>query len=218
MPSKALIEQEIQDNAYDFPYHYVAQYRKTFTQTINDTWGICYVSTIEFLLKMLAQDDLNSIADVGTGDGRLVKEMSKGLNVKTITGIDYSAKAIKLAVALNPNLDFKCLDITENIVTDKYDAITLIEVFEHIPIDLTQRFIDGLVRMLNKNGYIYLTVPHINRAIDMRHFQHFTAEKISQYFDDYFHIEKVVYFEQEDRFLLKIMHKIMTNNIWRIQV
>ena len=208
------IEQIIQDEAYHFPYHYIAQYKNGFKQTFNDTWGMCYVSTIEFLLNKLALDSISSIADIGTGDGRLVKDMAELFPNRRIVGIDYSRKAINLARALNPGLHFRCEDIVNNINPDKFDAITLIEVFEHIPLDLTERFVCGLVRMLNQGGYIYMTVPHINRTMDSRHYQHFTLEKIKYYFNDYFNIEEVTYFEQEDKLILKIIHKIMTNKLF----
>lgn len=204
-------EQEIQEEAYDFPYHYVAALRNGFSQTINDTWGICYISTLEFLINKLKEEHFSSIADVGTGDGRLVRELASVFPEKEIVGIDYSKKAISLAKAMNPGLKFLCLDIVKEKVAKRYDVITLIEVFEHIPLDLTGHFVNSLCRMLSKNGMIYLTVPHVNRGMDPRHFQHFTADSLCEYFQNKFIIDEIVYFEQESHRFLILMNKIMTN-------
>ena len=211
---KAIMKQKIQDDAYGFPYHYIAEYKNGFTQTLNDTWGICYASTIEYILSELNKDKFSSIVDIGTGDGRLVRELDLFFEGKKITGVDYSEKAINLAKALNPSLDFKCEDIINSKITEKYDIITLIEVFEHVPLDCIRAFINAMICMLNNNGRIYLTVPHVNRTMDDRHFQHFTVERLTEYFGEFFDFEKVIYFEQEKPLLLRIMNRILTNKLF----
>lgn len=212
-----LDKQTVQDDAYNFPYHYIAQYKPGFCQTFNDAWGICYISTIEFLLDNLKKEDFHSIVDIGTGDGRLVKELASVFQNKQVVGIDYSIKAINLAKALNPELDFRCIDIinqTKTIAVEKFDAITLIEVLEHIPLNLVVDFIKSMVGMLKDNGFVYITVPHINRIMDDRHFQHFTIEKLKYYFGAYFKFEEIIHFEQEEGLLIRIIHKCLTNKFF----
>ena len=68
--------QEKQDEEYAFPYHYVSQFRNGFTQVFNDTWGINYVSTIEYIIDQLKNEKFSSLMDIGCGDGRLVRELS----------------------------------------------------------------------------------------------------------------------------------------------
>ena len=74
---------------------------------------------------------------------------------KKILGIDYSSKAINLAKALNPNLSFLNIDVIYKKIEERFDAITLIEVFEHIPFDLCKEFVKALPDLLNDNGKIY---------------------------------------------------------------
>lgn len=58
-------------------------------------------------------------------------------------GVDYSSKAINLAKAMNQDLReiaFECTDITVDNNLSQFDAAILMEVFEHIPLDMTVDF------------------------------------------------------------------------------
>ena len=123
--------QKLQDEEYDFPYHYVSQFRNGFSQVFNDTWGINYVSTIEYIIEQLKHEKFNSLIDIGCGDGRLVRELSIEFPNQNIFGIDYSSRAINLARIMNKNCKYFQSDITCEVVR-KADVITLVEVFEHI--------------------------------------------------------------------------------------
>lgn len=210
-------EQLQQDNEYSFPYHYIPQYRNNFTQNYNWSWGKQYLSAIEFILEEVKKDDqlIESIADIGCGDGRLTKELSKKFNLKKIMGLDYSSKAINLAKALNPEIHFKNIDIINNLVEYKYDAITLIEVFEHIPLEFCEKFVNSLSNLLNKKGLVYLTVPHKNKPLQNKHFQHFDLENLKKYFDNKFEIVDKKYIQKNDK-LLDLLNKFMINKYWII--
>ncbi len=90
-----------QDEEYSFPYHYVSRFRDGFSQTFNDTWGINYVSTIEYIIHRLQNENFNSLIDMGCGDGRLTQELAIEFPDKRILGVDYSRRAISLAKSLN---------------------------------------------------------------------------------------------------------------------
>lgn len=60
--------QKIQDDGYAFPYHYVADYKKGFSQCYNFPWGINYAATLEFLCDRLKKERFESLIDVGCGD------------------------------------------------------------------------------------------------------------------------------------------------------
>ena len=205
-------EQLQQDNEYSFPYHYIPQYKDSFTQNYNWSWGKQYASAIEFILNEIKKDDqsIKSIVDVGCGDGRITKELSETFNTKKILGIDYSSKAINLAKALNPNISFLNIDIISEKLKEKFDAITLIEVFEHIPLDLCEDFAKALPDLLNDNGKIYLTVPHQNKILQDKHFQHFNYKSLTKYFEKNFKITEVIYIQKHDK-LLSALNKLMSN-------
>lgn len=209
---KINVIQQIQDDEYFFPYHYIPEYEKHFTLSKSWSWGMQYISTIEFVLNEVSSISFNSLCDVGTGDGRLVKELTKKFPHKKIVGIDYSEKAINLAKALNPTLHFECVNILENSYKQKYDILTLIEVFEHIPIDLCENFVKSLSNILEENGKLIITVPHINKKKNEKHFQHFDEQKIKKYFSKDFMIEEIIYFEDMRRSMLKKVIQLVIYN------
>lgn len=203
-------KQKIQDSEYIFPYHYIPKYKNGFSQSYDWVWGIDYVSTIEFILEKIKESNADVIADIGTGDGRLVREIAMRYPDKEVVGIDYSQKAIALAKALNPNLDFFNINILKSEINSKYDLITLIEVFEHIPLELVNDFVLTLKGLLKKDGILLLTVPHKNKSLQKKHFQHFSPLSLKKYFEPYFNFEEEVFFEKKG-LLIRIIHKLLSN-------
>jgi 2-polyprenyl-3-methyl-5-hydroxy-6-metoxy-1,4-benzoquinol methylase len=210
-------EQQEQDMEYSFPYHYIPQYKDGFTQNYNWIWSKQYVSAIEFILDEIksSKEAVKSICDLGCGDGRLTKELAECFVDKDVAGIDYSSRAINLAKALNPNINYIKQDIINDTIERKFDAITLIEVFEHIPLELCNDFVKSTSKILNNNGILYLTVPHINNPVNDKHFQHFSYNSLVKYFENEFTVEQVYYIQKYDK-LLSILNLLMTNKVWII--
>ncbi len=204
--------QKKQEEEYSFPYHYVSQFRNGFTQTFNDTWGINYVSTIEYLIQRLKNENFNALIDIGCGDGRLVRELSIEFKNKKILGIDYSTQAINLAKILNNNCEYHQADITTQII-QKVDLVTLIEVFEHIPPEMADNFVEGICNHLNENGILYMTVPHQNKPVEYKHYRHFSSETISKSFSEKFIIEEIVPFESNG-IRKRLIDKLLTNRLF----
>ena len=97
-----------------FPYHYIPSFEGGhFTQHLYWSWGIHYLGAIEYLLVLLGDESFESLVDVGCGDGRFLREVSKRFSDVTLMGFDHSQRAINLARALNPQLDFHRIDIAE---------------------------------------------------------------------------------------------------------
>lgn len=188
--------QQIQDDEYVFPYHYISQFRNGFTQCFYDSWGINYVATIEFLLKKIEQENLTSCIDIGCGDGRLTMEIHNSFPEKRVIGIDYSAKAISLAKNMNPSGNYMQLNIIDQAMDEQFDLGILMEVFEHIDPKENDKFVRGLSKLLRKNGKLFVTVPHVNKPVEYKHFRHFTSETLTKCFEDYFEVEEVIPFEK----------------------
>lgn len=202
--------QVIQDDDYSFPYHYVPQFGPGYTHTYSWPWGLYYVSAMEFVLEQVKRRNPNSVADIGTGDGRLVRELSIMLSNARITGVDYSERAIQLARALNPTLDFRCLDITSEPVGETFDVLTLIEVFEHIPPHIANAFVAALHPLVRENGCLLVTVPHENIPVSAKHFQHFSVQKLLEYFEPYFILEEVAFLDRRSP-MVKLIRKTLEN-------
>ena len=193
-------EQKIQEGEYWFPYHYVAQYKDdNFRSFFLDTWGINYVSTIEFLLGKTMSETNKTIIDIGCGDGRFSRELSLADSNCQITGVDYSERAVRLASAMNSdiaNLTFRSVDITGAHGLERFDSAILMEVFEHIPLSDTGRFMSGVRGLLKDGGTLHLTVPHENKPLDDMHFQHFSVEKLLGHLKGKFEVVEVIPFER----------------------
>ena len=211
------LEQIYQDNEYDFPYHYVMNYfNNRFKHYFIDSWSINYASTIEFMLSKINIGYDKKIVDIGCGDGRFSRELSLSFNSSNVVGIDYSEKAITLASAMNhdiSNLTFITTDITTEDNIDKFDIAILMEVLEHIQLEDTKKFIASVHKLLKCNGILYLTVPHKNKPLEYKHFQHFNINGICNLIKPYFDIVEVVPFEKNS-WLRIVVQKLLSNNLF----
>ncbi|MGB7323348.1 MAG: class I SAM-dependent methyltransferase [Rubripirellula sp.] len=201
-------KQKIQDDDYSFPYHYIPQFSPGYSQTYSWPWGLYYVSAMEYVLEKLRVLCPSAVADVGTGDGRLVRELTRTLPDAKIVGIDYSDRAIQLAKALNPNLDFRCMDVIRDTVGETFEVVTLIEVFEHIPPELTESFAAAIHPLMMDQGHLFVTVPHENMPVSRKHFQHFSADSLRSYFEPHFVLEETVFLDKRNwavRWILKLL-------------
>jgi 2-polyprenyl-3-methyl-5-hydroxy-6-metoxy-1,4-benzoquinol methylase len=145
----------------------------------------------------------------------LTRELSLEFGHLDVTGIDYSTKSINLAKSLNPGIKFLNIDIINETMELKFDAITLIEVFEHIPVDLCHDFVRSLSPILNEKGVVYLTVPHKNIPLSDKHDQHFDLKKPTTYYGEFFEVEDITYI-QKSPFSLKIINKLLSNSFFII--
>jgi len=208
---------EHQESEYCFPYHYISKMpSEGFTQHFVDTWGINYISTINFLLDKIEKLQLKSLLDIGCGDGRFTREIHIRVPSLELKGIDYSKQAITLAKAMNQDffdIEYEKIDISTCDLQKKYDVAVLMEVFEHIPINETEAFLFGIRRALKDGGILLLTVPHINKKVEYKHFQHFSIESISNYLSPHFHIKEAIPFEKKGR-LRRILNFILCNKFY----
>ncbi len=205
--------QQLQDDEYSFPYHYVSQFRSRFTQSFYDSWGVNYVSTIEFILKKLEKESFNSLVDIGCGDGRLVLEIQSIFSSREILGIDYSKRAIQLAQSMNPYGNYKELDILTQSVEKKFDIGVLIEVFEHINPEEGEKFVQAIAKLLKPQGLLYVTVPHINKAVEYKHYRHFSSESLIKCFASSFDVVEVIPFEK-GKFRKKVLDCLLGNRLF----
>jgi len=209
-------EQAFQENEYSFPYHYVAQYDAAFRHFYLDTWSINYVSTIEYLLEKVGEVPHGRIVDIGCGDGRFSREMALAFPDATVVGVDYSKRAIALASAMNPeiaNLRFMSIDITQPHDLDRFDLAVLMEVFEHVPLAESEAFLAGTRALLKEGGMLLLTVPHENKPLEYKHFQHFNEKRVVAYLTPLFDVVEVVPFEKIS-WMRSVMKKVLSNRLF----
>lgn len=99
----------------------------------------------------------STIADIGCGNGRLIRELR---NDETYTGVDISENLLEQARKAFPHHKFlhgNLLDIP--VPSDTIDTTFVIASFHHIPSDeLRKKALLELIRITKSDGYIILTV------------------------------------------------------------
>jgi 2-polyprenyl-3-methyl-5-hydroxy-6-metoxy-1,4-benzoquinol methylase len=199
--SSQISEQALaQEYEYAFPYHYVTEFHDDrFRQHFVDTWGINYALTIELMIDRVNKLCPSSVIDIGCGDGRLTRELDIHSTARRVVGVDYSRRAIQLANAMNqdrPSLEFFALDITGSPALEAFEVAVLMEVFEHIPIDQAAKFMQSIRSLLKPGAKLLLTVPHSNKPLEYKHYQHFTAKSLLEYVEPCFRIDEIIPFEK----------------------
>lgn len=86
------------------------------------------------LLKQIAPDSVNSVADIGCGVGNKTVVLARYFPGAGVTGYDFAASAIDAASKVHhlDNLTFSVEDITSSEYGRRFDLITAFEVLEHI--------------------------------------------------------------------------------------
>src|SRR5690606_26877873 len=92
--------QQVQEEFYRFPYHYIASMPPKFGVSRIDSWHLNYVSAMAYILEQIASEGrAERIIDVGCGDGRFTQEIARVFPGSSVKGLDYSERAILLANA-----------------------------------------------------------------------------------------------------------------------
>ena len=207
-------KQELQERQYEFPYHHVARFRQGFQSTYYVKYGLKQVSSLEFILDQLKQLKFDHLCDLGCGDGRLALEAAREFPNANISGIDYSERAINLAKGFGPEINFMCKDITEEEFHVQYDVVTLIEVFEHIPLEKCKSFVLATAKLLPQGGKLMVTVPHKNLPLSAKHEQHFDLAGLLNYFELLFDVVDTKFLEKKGGWRLYLYYRLMKNKLF----
>lgn len=196
-------EQQVQEVEYEFPYHYVPTVgEQGFRQHFYWSWGFRYLGGLQVAQELSFRSTCESLLDIGCGDGRFLQHLSSQEIGTRLLGIDYSEKAISLAKALSPHVEFHRLDIlADDALLEKFDVVSLVEVIEHIPPESLPEFIRKAAEYLNPTGRLVLTVPHVNQIVGKKHFQHFDSDALRVLLSPHFSDIKFYPFDYPSRIL-----------------
>jgi SAM-dependent methyltransferase len=209
---------ELQDKAYNFPYHYIPylthkNYPKIY-RTLD--WGYEYLYYMYYISKRINELNPSNMLDVGCGDGRLYTLINN--NIK-YTGIDLSSSAINLANSMNPNGKFLNIDV-ENI-SSKYDLISLIEVLEHIPNNQISNLLNKILLRIKTGGYLVISVPSINQKLIEKHYRHYNEELLVEQIQPKQKGLKIIsskYIFNKKDIIYRLWKKIFYNKYWFISI
>lgn len=209
--------QSVQDREYLFPYHYLPEASGgAFRWSPYWSWGYKYLSGLDVVLEHLRARQFASLIDVGCGDGRFLRELAATGRATRMVGVDYSERAILLARALNPGLDYRAADITAENVGETFDVVTLIEVLEHIPPPQVPAFVASLRKLMHPASILLVTVPHANEPVIAKHFQHFRSADLQQAFRGQFELEQLFFFDRRSR-LVNLLQRLMFNRFFIVR-
>ncbi len=201
--------QQVQERQYAFPYHYIPEMDGGFRPVRYWSWGFRYLGGIAMALEAVERAPFSSLLDVGCGDGRFLREIRRRHDNADLLGVDYSPRAIALARAFNPDIAYRAADITAAPLTQCYDVITLIEVLEHIPPEEVPSFLAAITRNLSDGGRFIMTVPHANKAVSAKHYQHFTTGTLHETLRPHFRQVDIVPFDDIRSVPLKILFRLL---------
>jgi 2-polyprenyl-3-methyl-5-hydroxy-6-metoxy-1,4-benzoquinol methylase len=219
---------DIQDKAYHFPFHHIPYFddNKNVRLSRKLYWGLEYLCYQKHIAEKILSYRPVSILDVGCGDGRLLHFISETGNNSVCgsdgeikkAGVDLSKKAISFARAFNPDCNIYCCDIKE--ITDTFDAVTAIEVLEHIPDNYIGNFLSELQKHLNPKGRIIICVPTTVVPVTRKHYRHYTIELLSKCLSENNIHLKIISFEYifHRPWWLKAFRRLEYNGLFSLEI
>lgn len=171
-----MTEMIVSQEAYRLPDHWILHEHRP-----DDVFTALHGAYVRRAVEILKDCGAKTVLEVGCGDGWNCAEMTKaGLDV---VGTDFIQNAITYASALVPEAKFICGDLTSEAFKsrfpEKFDAVALIEVIEHIAPGECVNAIRNIVTPLKPGGTFVLTTPSENFPNDnIYHYQHFTEAKL----------------------------------------
>ncbi len=137
---------------------------------VNDAWsdpkiakGFLTKEVLDFyerIIEKINEYDLDlankSVADIGCGNGMLLKYINEKFNISHITGLEYSEAALDVARKIFKEPDYILHDIS-NPINMKFDMIFCTEVLEHIP--YPNQALANILNALNDKSAAFITVP-----------------------------------------------------------
>lgn len=176
-------------------------YKKHTTQ--NPAQKFLINNFLKTFLNEAKKLSLQSILDVGCGEGFTLEKLRENKIGKELTGIDFSKSAIEIGKNLHPDLSLKLGTIYHiPFKPNSFDLIICSEVLEHLK--YPEKALQELVRVTKKNCIIsvpnepwfmlanLLRGKNLSRwGNDIEHIQHWSKRGISAIVEKYFAVTVV---------------------------
>lgn len=207
------IKLELSQKKYQLPYHWI---RNSLHPE-----SLPYFGYAKIILDELPNPPAN-ILDAGCGDGRIVSEMiNRGYKV---TGIDYLDISIHYAKLMVSEAEFLVADLRKDLISEyclkskSFDAISMVEVYEHIPPEDCHNVLINLKQVLQPNGILIISVPNKTLPLSKLHYRHFEQSEFEMELEKAgFTIKKMIYQHKLDKvtkFILGKKVENFLNNRW----
>ena len=118
-----------------------------------------FFKRFEKALALLKENKINSILDIGCGDGIFTNILKNKENYKEVVGVDYN-KNIESLNKVYKNIKFIRADLYKLNLDKKFDAVTCLDVLEHFEnVNIVLNRIDSVLRT---GGYLVVSGPTEN--------------------------------------------------------
>jgi SAM-dependent methyltransferase len=183
MPTVPTLKRErltAEDYAYRLPDHFVLHEKENTRASLFPMLHAYYIGRVAEIIKSRGA---KTVLDAGCGDGWSSMTLANsGLDV---VGTDWSANGIDHAKRLVKNARFFHGDITEpefkRSFPDQFDAVSFIEVLEHIKPDECADTLRNITSPLKKGGILVITTPSENFPnTHDNHYRHFNEMTLRQ--------------------------------------
>ncbi len=169
------------------------------------------------IVKQFIAPDVQSIIDIGCGNGIITNELSNDYN---ITGVDFSYEALHFVQCKK----IQCSSDKMAIHGHSFDMVFSSELIEHLPLEMLKETISEFKRIAQK--YIFITVPNNEnlpknyikcpKCMDIfhsyGHLNSFTAQALTDIVGRDFVPVKMGYYgaivRDYNKTLLRIRHKV----------
>ena len=161
---------DISDDLYNLFLDSKKQYSCAYFKDENDSLEIAQNNKINHIIKKLNIKPNQKVLDIGSGWGFLAIDIAKTAQCE-VTGITLSKNqlnySIKKAKELNleNQVNFKLMDYRQ--LTEKFDRIVSVGMFEHVGRKFYKRFFAQINKLLNDEGVALIhTIGSVNPPRD----------------------------------------------------
>lgn len=208
----------IQEQQYQFPYHYIptldAEGRAQRYRVLN--WGFEYLCYQHHIVDKVRSMGPQSVLEVGCGDGVFIGLL--GSHVKRRVGADFSERAIGFARAFHPNVDFHVGDAAT--LNEQFDVVVAIEVLEHVPNEQLTEFLFTLFARAKPGGRVIISVPSLLVPLNKKHFRHYSEKLLRKQVREAYPAARVVGIEHVCHVpnWMRIYDKLTVNRYWMFDI
>ena len=198
---------------YKLPYHWI---RDPLHKD-----SLPYFGYVQLALNELPPSPA-AVLDAGCGDGRISAEMVR--RGYSVTGVDYLELSVLYAKAFVPEGRFFVADLSKDLIvhyglcSEQFDAVVMLEVYEHVLPEKSSLVLDSLYNVLRPGGILILSVPSNLLPLSILHCRHFDREVLVQELQTAgFRIQKMLCQHRTDRFIKWLLSdglEAFLNNRW----
>lgn len=126
-------------------------------KTQTKTYGVYEINR---LAKLIQENDVKSVLDIGTGEGSFLLTLAKGLKGVRFTGIDHNNDFLKKALKLKDEMELKNVRFLNNFFDSNYDLTPhdlILTRFTLQHASAPQQFLDEVYKRLNDGG-LFVTI------------------------------------------------------------